>query len=250
MSNERSHNNLYIASYFGWDRERAIVSFVNRVLSFFGTNYRFVNSSKGGGSSFEHRINLFHLLERVLLSGIPGDVVELGSYEGQAAAVIQTILQAHHSRKQLHVFDSFQGFPDPTAEDEGAYKAGQLCGIQDRLVSNFQSVGLKLPSIHRGWFKDTLQQGLPTQTCFVHLDADLYESTLHCLEEIYPRLVKGGICMMSIYHDPSVHAARDTPMSYQSPGVKKACDVFLSAKQERPFVLYAGRYTNAYFRKE
>lgn len=245
-----SQSNVFIATCFDWGKEQPIVSFINRALALFGTKYRLLNSSKGGGTSDEHRINLFHLLERVLLSGIPGDVVELGSHEGRSAAVMQVVLDARHSPKRLHVFDSFQGFPDPAAEDEGIYRKGQLSGVKERLVDNFRSLGLKLPSIHPGWFQDTLIRDLPSEICFVHLDADLFESTLYGLEQVYPRLVRGGICMISIYHDPLVYDRKDTPRYYKSPGVKKACGVFLSDKPEKPFILYPGRYTNAYFQKK
>ncbi len=54
---------------------------------------------------------------------------------------------------------------------------------------------------------------------FVHLDVDIYESTLACLTFFYPRMTKGG-CIIS----------HDYPLG--SDGVRRAFDEFFSDKPE------------------
>ena len=96
-------------------------------------------------------------------------------------------------------------------------------------VTIFQRYNLQLPKIHKGWFSDTLPNGLPEKICFAYLDGDLYESILVSLEHVYPKLTKGAICLIDDYNDPSVD-----PLGWNSlPGVKKACDEYLADKPEK-----------------
>ncbi len=55
---------------------------------------------------------------------------------------------------------------------------------------------------------------------FVHLDVDLYESTLAGLEYFYPRLIPGGVILS---HDYSILA-----------GVKKAFEDFCMTNRNAP----------------
>jgi hypothetical protein len=52
---------------------------------------------------------------------------------------------------------------------------------------------------------------------FVHLDADLYKSTLYSLNFFYPRLVDGGLILSHDYH---------------AEGVKRAFHEFLKDRQK------------------
>jgi hypothetical protein len=121
-----------------------------------------------------------------------------------------------------------EGLPSLSPIDGIAYHQGQLKTTEDVLRYNFKRYNLPLPEIHRGLFKDTLPDGLPGKICFAYLDGDLYESILVSLEHVYPKLAKGAVCLIDDYNDPSIN-----PLGWNKlPGVKKACDEYLSNKPE------------------
>jgi O-methyltransferase len=199
----------------------------------------------GRMTNVEQRINMFHLVDQVLAYDVEGDFVELGCNSGQSSVLISKIMQHYRSNKKLYVYDSFEGLPQLNSIDGSAYHQGQLKTTEDVLRSNFKRYNLPLPEIHRGWFNDTLPNGLPDKISFAYLDGDLYDSILISLEYVYPRLTKGAICLIDDYSDPSIN-----PVGWNKlPGVKKACDEYLADKQEKVSLLYAGDYTHGFFRK-
>jgi O-methyltransferase len=192
----------------------------------------------GFQTNVEQRINIYHLLSQVLAFGVSGDIVELGCHRGQSSVVIQRIIDAHGGGRALHVYDSFEGLPELHGEDEGThFRAGAIQSPMDVLVANFEERGLPLPEIHKGWFSDTLPTGLPEYIAFAYLDGDLYSSILCSLENVYPRLSRGAICLIDDYGRS------------KAPGVEKACDEYLSDKAERVIRLYSADMPHAFFRK-
>ena len=71
------------------------------------------------------------------------------------AALLQSVLRAHRPNTQLHVYDSFEGLPQGTAEDPPAYQtAGAMCCSPDDVRETFRKLDLPEPTIHKGWFAD------------------------------------------------------------------------------------------------
>lgn len=59
--------------------------------------------------------------------------------------------------------------------------------------SNYQLV--------KGWFNETLPQTLPEEPiAILRLDADWYDSTIICLEHLYPKVAKGGLVLIDDYN--------------------------------------------------
>jgi hypothetical protein len=90
-----------------------------------------------------------------------GLAVEFGVATGETLAVIA-------QRRPAHGFDSFEGLPENWY---GEYQRGTFAQPIPE-VSNSE--------LHVGWFTDTLPKFLiehPEPWAFVHMDADLYEST-------------------------------------------------------------------------
>lgn len=78
-----------------------------------------------------------------------------------------------NSEKKLHVYDSFEGLPatgTEDTEDGQSYTKGDLATSEDVFRNNFRIHDLELPGIHKGWFDQTLPQGLSERICFAHLD--------------------------------------------------------------------------------
>ncbi|MGZ8517631.1 MAG: TylF/MycF/NovP-related O-methyltransferase [Chitinophagaceae bacterium] len=103
-----------------------------------------------------------------------------------------------HPLSKFHGFDTFEGLP----EDWGPFKAGDM------------STGSKPPDIkdsrvkfYKGLFQQTLpgfiQQYSSANRKVIHMDADLYTSTLYSLTSLAPLLKKGDIILFDEYLVPS-----------------------------------------------
>ena len=149
-------------------------------------------------------------------NNIPGEMAELGVASGASAKMIS----ARAPERVLHLFDTFEGLPDPSAKDSSRFKIGQYRYSSENVQKYLNSGKVVL---HKGMFPDTASNLTGTRFAFVHLDADIYESTKAGLEWFYPRLNKGGIL---VCHDFDTSA-----------GVNRAFDEFFADKPEPYFDL-------------
>ena len=245
-------DNAFIATYFDWDHRtpRKRHRLANRVLNKLRLNGQVIPKTPEM-ANVEARMNIFHLASQTAAYKVPGDVIEVGCNAGESSIVIQKVLNEYAPEKQFHVFDSFEGLPELQGEDvkDDVYGKGWMTAKLDQFKKNFSEVGLELPHIHQGWFEDTVPSGLPDQISFAIVDGDLYTSTKHVLPYVYDRLSPGAICLFGIYYDEKIFPRTNTAGPYKSPGVKRACDEFFADKPEKVSVLYAGEYSNGYFRK-
>ena len=170
--------------------------------------------------------HLVHGLCDVLDSGVPGDVVELGCYVGEAGKYTRRALDVYESSKRFYVYDSFEGLPDLSKWEEGTpWRPRTLKTTQDILVNNFEQNNLKKPDkIVKGWFKDIKDEDLPQQICYAFLDGDFYDSIHDSLTKIYDRVAPGGHIYFHDYRRPDL------------PGVDGAIKDFLEARGEEYWV--------------
>lgn len=238
-------DNIFIVKNLEWASASIKQKIIVGIAKKFGLNIPIAQPKYAGMlSTLEKRMNMSMLIDQVLAYNIEGDVVEVGCNDGKSACLFQTYLQHYDLKKSLHVYDSFVGLPTPSYKDEFHYSTGDMAASVEQLVENFHSLGLNVPNIYPGWFKDTLPKMLPDKICFAHLDGDFYESILESLIYVYPRLTMGAVCLIDDYADPVIHKS-----SNKLPGVKKACDKFFENKKESVSILYAGYYSHGYFRK-
>jgi O-methyltransferase len=162
-------------------------------------------------------------LQWTIYKQVPGDVVELGCNSGNMAIYLQSILAAISPEKTLHVYDSFQGLPDPSSQDMSPLrrdKKGDMAVSANDLIKFFLLNNVPLPAIHQGWFRD---QQYPDRISFAFFDSDFYQSILDSWEKVYPRLSPGAIV--------TVHDYGFAPLV----GVHKACEEFLADKRHLHF---------------
>lgn len=154
---------------------------------------------------------IFRELSRVLLAGVPGDVVELGCYQGTSAIIEADRIRELTPSKQLWLYDSFEGLPNKTAQDLSPvgqqFKAGELRTGKDVVVRHFRRLGLPLPKITKAWFKDLKPSDLPPTICFALLDGDFYESITDSLRLVWPKLAKNAVVMVDDYYNESLPGA-------------------------------------------
>ncbi|MFB6394226.1 TylF/MycF/NovP-related O-methyltransferase [Polymorphospora lycopeni] len=182
--------------------------------------------SRNSWSSMDHLTAIYWALSSVLVYQRPGAVLEVGCHAGRTSVWLQQIIQDHAPDRDLHLFDSFKGLPEPGRHDS-LLTAGDLAVSEDDVRANFTEWALSMPTIHPGWFDETLPAGCPDTVCFAYLDGDYYDSILTSLEHVYPRLAPGGVILIDDYCD------RDTnPQAWDGfPGVKLACDDYF---RDRP----------------
>lgn len=151
---------------------------------------------------------------------IEGDIAEVGSYRGGSAKIIGEA----KGDKTLHLFDTFEGLPELTKEDnKNQFFKGQFFAPLDKVKDYLKAY--KNIHFYKGLFPDTSDPVKDKKFSFVHLDVDLYEPTAKSLEFFYPRLSRGGIIISHDY--------------INAPGVRKAFDEFFADKPE-PLIEMSG----------
>lgn len=164
-------------------------------------------------------------LTRVIEDGVPGAIVELGCYRGAMSVWMRAILDSlDASDREIHVFDSFQGLPEPGEADGDFHRAGEVASSVDEFLASHDKWSLRHPVVHPGWFADTLAEQLPAQIAYGYLDGDFYDSITVSLENCVPRMAPGGALLIDDYADTEAN-----PRAWDKlPGVKKACDDFFN----------------------
>ncbi|HVS47261.1 MAG TPA: TylF/MycF/NovP-related O-methyltransferase [Verrucomicrobiae bacterium] len=123
-------------------------------------------------------------------STVPGHYLEFGVYIGESMRYIAS--QKHD--KPIHGFDSFRGLP-------GAWTGYNL----QRATFSLRSKPPRVPPnviLHIGWFSDTLpawREKNSGPVAFVHVDCDIYSSTVDLLEGLADRLQSGTIIVFDEY---------------------------------------------------
>lgn len=152
---------------------------------------------------------------------LEGDLVEAGVYKGASAKIICET----KGDKPLHLFDTFKGLPesmfspiDVSTEIAKIHvKPNMYSASLEEVKENLKT--FKNVFYYPGLFPETAEPLKNKVFSFVHLDLDLFKSTLEALKFFYPRLVKGGIIVSHNYQD--------------MPGVKAAFDEFFKDKQDK-----------------
>ncbi|WP_131770272.1 TylF/MycF/NovP-related O-methyltransferase [Candidatus Protofrankia californiensis] len=165
-------------------------------------------------------------IERLATDHIPGAVIELGCYQGATALWMRAVLDITGQRdRPVHVYDSFQGLPEPGPRDPDLFPPGFLRAAPEQVLALHDRWGCTPPAIHPGWFADTLPGQLPEQVALAYLDGDYYNTIRTCLAACVPRLAPGGILIIDDYADPEIN-----PKAWNGlPGVKAACDDYFGS---------------------
>ncbi len=162
-------------------------------------------------------------LERLLQRGVCGAVVEFGCYVGTTSLFIARLLQHYNQQATYHVYDSFQGLPDKTAQDFSAageqFKAGELFATKKQFIANFKKAGAPLPVVHKGWFHDLSPDDVPPNITFAFLDGDYYQSIHDSLQLVVPNLAPTHTIVVDDYASSAL------------PGAARAVDEWAGARR-------------------
>ena len=194
-------------------------------------------------TSAERIYALVQAVRYLSLANIAGGIVECGVWRGGSmAAAALTLLQLQDLKRDMYLFDTFQGMTEPTENDvdyEGR-EAAKLLRTEHSFKCDDASLevvkhvlletGYPAERMHfvRGKVEETIPNRAPDLIALLRLDTDWYESTKHELLHLFPRLSQGGVLIIDDYGHWK--------------GAREACDEYF--KQNRiPILLNRIDYT-------
>lgn len=153
-----------------------------------------------------------HIMEAVnyvRIAELPPVFFEFGCHSGRTFSA--ALLAAKYFRMPLdaYAFDSFEGLPETKKEEDGIFRAGSYCtGVSEfrKIVKKRTKVDLPEKNIIKGLYEQSLTitkmlgKALPRQVGFVHIDVDLYSSTVAVLEFIKDHLANGTVVLFDDWY--------------------------------------------------
>ena len=201
---------------------------INKLLNRFGyqlTRRNGIPLNAGMLDKFRFFSSLFGFIRN-----IDGDVVECGIGFGHSLFLLSYLSLVEDKGRIVRGFDSFEGFPEPSKEDQskrnpqkGEWKVITPEELIDVFVRRSGLLAYNRLVITPGFFEQTLPKADVVEIAFLHLDVDLYQSYKTCLENLYSKVVHGGVIVFDEYRQQ-----QDV-----WPGAVKAIDEFFSDKNER-----------------
>jgi O-methyltransferase len=151
--------------------------------------------------------------------GLDGLVAECGVLQGFSTlmlATVQASQQPGFAGEGFHLVDSFDGLSQPTEPDALGYKPPAVAGGAPEVVyahkkgdiySSIEHTKATLAdypemAYHKGWIPEVFASLPEAKWSFVHIDVDLYDPTMACLNYFLPRLVKGGCIVNDDFDSP------------------------------------------------
>jgi hypothetical protein len=146
-------------------------------------------------------------LEFVTIGGIPGAVMEFGVLGGWSARIFCEVMRDIFNLNNVYLFDSFEGLPEYASEvDRESYEIGgrdvwsdkmkfptgflkqfgqpHEWHIRDRLSEVIRPERI---IVQKGFYSETLRNPPQEKASIVHIDCDLYQSTV----EVFEGLLRG-----------------------------------------------------------
>jgi hypothetical protein len=154
---------------------------------------------------------------------LDGAFAECGVWRGGSVlAMLLTLLELERADRDVFLYDTFEGMTAPSERDVSShdppaletwntarsrgeepwpeYFDPELTG-EEAVKRLLASTGYPAERLHlvRGPVEQTLPARAPERLALLRLDTDWYESTKHELEQLYPRLVPGGVLIVDDY---------------------------------------------------
>lgn len=155
--------------------------------------------------------NVYELAKLIEKNKIEGVFVECGVWKGGCAALMGVVADRAKSGRKVWLFDSFEGLPEPTDRDEPDKKGVEakeytkkcLASLEDveRIFFSILKINKENVVIRKGWFQETVPKAKQEigSIALLRLDADWYESTKCCLDNLYDNVISGGYIVIDDY---------------------------------------------------
>lgn len=153
--------------------------------------------------------NLYNAARYIVNSGIAGDFVECGVHLGGSVMMMEHALLLGDTEADRRIFalDTFTGFVRRTEGldvdiETGADACIPSDGLDDYAtasIENMKSVGFDNLVIVRGDVLDTIPTLDTKAISLLRLDTDTFDTTKFELEQLYDRVVPGGVVIVDDY---------------------------------------------------
>lgn len=168
-------------------------------------------------TSIERMYAAYQATNYVVDCGLPGALVECGVWKGGSSMIMAlTLLERGVRDRDIYLYDTFKGMTEPGERDVNAagedarpiWQQRQRDGVNTWAYSplaevqeNFVRTGYPMDKVHlvEGKVEQTIPSQMPEAIALLRLDTDWYESTLHELTHMYPRLARGGALIIDDY---------------------------------------------------
>lgn len=164
-------------------------------------------------TSPERIVTLSRAVRHVIENQIPGDFVECGVWKGGSVMeILRTLIRLGDQTRHIYLFDTFAGMTAPTTEDvsyDGEVAEETYIKVNRKLITvslpdvkrAVLSLGYDASKIHfiEGDILKTVPSQAPQKIALLRLDTDWYESTLHEMNHLYPRLSPQGVLIVDDY---------------------------------------------------
>ena len=139
-------------------------------------------------------------------TSIEGDLAEVGVYQGGSSKLICEVKK----EKNLYLFDTFTGLPEVSNDDTHfGEKHWHNNEFSNTSVESIRELLDKYENVHiiKGNFPESGKEIIEKRFCFVHLDVDLYKSTIDALRFFFPKMVHKGIILIHDFHSDGIQKA-------------------------------------------
>jgi hypothetical protein len=174
---------------------------------------------------------------------VPGDFVELGVARGGCSALMGSTIfsDKNPNNRNLLLFDSYEGLPEPTQDDFKENKTGNHVRPMPKgsclgtlpevknLIFNIKKFPREKVRLIKGWFDKTIpkERNKIQKIAVLRIDGDWYESVKTCLEGLYDKVEVGGVIISDDYQS-----------CY---GAEKAVDEFIESNKLNAKIILDGR---------
>lgn len=183
---------------------------------------------------FTHILEAINYIKVAGSSGaiLPPIFFEFGCYSGRTfSAAVNTAKFLKMNNFQFYAFDSFLGLP--STDDQNIFKKGQFKFSKNnfkKIIKNKTGLSLDDQYIIEGFYEKSLTSeaalNLPNPGV-IHVDCDLYSSTVSVLKFLKPILVNSSVILFDDYYC--------YPTS-ENLGQKKAIEEFLNDNKNFEFI--------------
>lgn len=162
----------------------------------------------------DERLKFVHIMECInylrvagASGAIPPVYFEFGCHSGRTfSAAVRAARFLNLSEAQFYAFDSFEGLPSTDAQEDGYFQAGRFATPQAAFLQIVRrKTGFLLDKDHvvPGFYSASLTRSVQARmpkVGAVHIDVDLYSSTVQVMEFIKPLLVVGTVLLFDDWY--------------------------------------------------
>ena len=158
----------------------------------------------------DEKFKYIHILEAVnyiKVAELPNVFFEFGCHSGRTYSAALLASKFLKFEIQNFAFDSFEGLPETLKSEDGIFESGTFNTKKNdfvQIVKKRTGVILQDDQLIQGYYEksltNALSETLPKSVGFIHIDVDLYSSTITVLEFVKKFLVSGTVILFDDWY--------------------------------------------------